>query len=289
MELFLSVVYSGLLLGGTYALVALGLALVFGAMKIINLSHGELVVLAAYIAYTVEARTGVNPMYAIPLAVVVVCVCNLIVYLLISRIRHDRELNSLLLTYGLGVVLTNSMLLIWSADLRSTSSEWMQEAASMGPFSSMRSELIAFVISGALMLVLWRWLSKSWYGRAVRAVSSNREAAALMGINPFRAELVSFLVAGLLASFAGVSIYSSQVIQPALGPHLTITAFIITVLAGVGSIHGVFIGAVLLGVSEALTTVFLSSSMRELSGMVILILVLFMLPNGLFGATARRG
>ncbi|WP_426192786.1 branched-chain amino acid ABC transporter permease [Massilia sp. DWR3-1-1] len=288
-ELILQALYSGLLQGGSYALIALGLALVFGTMKVINLAHGELVLLAAYIAYAVESGLGLGPMFAIPIALVVVCIAAVLVYSVVSRIKQDREINSLILTYGIGVILTNLILLIWHADVRSTSSTWLQEAFVVGPLYSMRSELIFFGVSIVLMVALWWWLSRSWYGRAVRAVSSNRDAAKLMGIDPGRTELVSFIVAGVLAAFAGVALFSYGVIQPAYGGALTVKAFIITVLAGVGSIPGVLLGAILLGVAEALTVTLASSALQELAGMGLFLLVLFVMPNGLFGAARRRG
>lgn len=288
-DLILQSLYSGVLMGGAYALVALGLALVFGAMRVINLAHGELVLLAAYIAYSFESRLGINPVFAIPLAIPVVCAAAAAAYYLVSRIRQDRELNSLILTYGLGIILTNAVLLVWSADVRSTNSPWLQDSVSIGSVISMRSEVLSFGISVVLMGVLWWWLSRSWYGRAVRAISSNRDAAKLMGINPGRIELVTFLVAGVLASCAGVSIYASSAIQPSIGEALTVKAFIITVLAGVGSIPGVLLGAMLLGIAEALTVTLYSSAMQELTGMVLFLLVLYVLPNGLFGVARRRG
>lgn len=289
MELIAQALYSGLLQGGSYALIALGLALVFGTMRIINLAHGELVLLAAYIAHTVESKLGLGPVAAIPIALVVVCAASSAVYFTVSRIKADREINSLILTFGIGVIVTNLILLAWSADVRSTSSSWLQEAFVVGPLYSMRSELLFFGVSLLLMGGLWWWLSRSWYGRAVRAVSSNRDAAKLMGIDPGRTELVSFIVAGILAAFAGVALFSYGVIQPAYGAALTVKAFIITVLAGVGSIPGVLLGAVLLGVAEALTVTLASSALQELAGMALFLLVLFVLPNGLFGAARRRG
>jgi branched-chain amino acid transport system permease protein len=288
-DLILQALYSGLLQGGSYALIALGLALVFGTMRVINLAHGELVLLAAYIAYSVESGLGWNPAWAIPIALVVVSLTSAGVYGIVSRIKKDREINSLILTFGIGVILTNLILLVWKADVRSTSSSWLQEAFVVGPLYSMRSELIFFVVALLLMGGLWWWLSRSWYGRALRAVSSNRDAAKLMGIAPGRTELASFIVAGMLAAFAGVALYSYGVIQPAYGGALTVKAFIITVLAGVGSIPGVLIGAVLLGVTEALTVTLASSALQELAGMTLFLLVLFVMPNGLMGASRRRG
>jgi len=288
-DLILQAVYSGLLQGGSYALIALGLALVFGAMKVINLAHGELVLLAAYIAYTVESKLGWNPLTAIPVAVIVVTITSALLYFVVGKIRTNREINSLTLTYGVGVILTNLVLMIWSADVRATSSSWMQEAFVVGELYSMRSEVLFFGVSIVLIVALWWWLSRSWYGRAVRAVSSNRDAAKLMGINPGKTELVSFVVAGILAAFAGVALFSYGVITPAYGSVLTVKAFIITVLAGIGSIPGVLIGAVLLGVAESLTVTLASSALQELAGMGLFLLVLFVMPNGLFGAARRRG
>src|SRR4029453_1565700 len=286
-ELVLQALWSGVLTGSSYALIALGLALIFGTMKIINLAHGELVLLAAYIAYTCESAWGASPLLAIPAAIVIVCVATALTYLLVSRIHRNRELNSLLLTYGIGVMLTNGMLLLWKADIRSTKSAWLQDAVVLGPFYSMRSEVVFFGVSLALIAALWWWLTRTWAGRAVRAVASNRDAAKLMGIDPHRVELISFLVAGLLAAFAGAAIFSVGVIQPGLGISLTIKAFVITVLAGMGSVPGVLVGALLLGLTESLTTTFFSSALQELAGMVLFLFVLFALPNGLFGTRWR--
>lgn len=288
-ELILQALYSGLLVGGVYALIALGLALTFGTMRVINLAHGELVLLAAYMAYVVESRLQLNPVFAVPLAVLVVCACSALVYLLVDRIRKNRELNSLMLTFAIGIVITNAVLLIFSGDVRSTGSPLLQDAIQIGRLFSMKSELGAFVVSLVLVLALWQWLSRSWYGRAVRAVSSNRDAAKLMGINPAKTELISFVVAGALAACAGVALYASSVVQPSLGHALTVKAFIITVLAGVGSVPGVLAAALLLGVTEAMTVTLWSSALQELVGMTLFLIVLLVLPNGLFGSARRRG
>ncbi len=288
-ELVPQAVFSGVLVGSVYALVALGLALAFGAMRIINMAHGELVLLAAYMAYLVESRLGLNPWASIPLALVVVVATSWIIFKVIGRIRAHRELNSLILTFAVGIILTNAILLVFASDVRSTASTILQDAVSFGNLFAMKGEIVAFGVSLVLMALLWWWLKKSWYGRAVRAVSSNRDAAALMGIDPARIETAAFLVAGALATFAGVALYTINVVQPADGHAYTIKAFIVTVLAGVGSIPGVFLGALLLGVTEALTVTLASSALQELTGMVLFLLVLFFLPNGLFGASARRG
>ncbi len=207
-ELVPQALYSGVLNGGSYALIALGLALVFGTMKIINLAHGEMVLLAAYVAYSCEKAWGASPLVTIPLAIAVVCVAMVATYSLVSRIKSDREINSLLLTFGIGIILTNAILLVWTSDVRSTKSAWLQEPVVLGPLYSVRGEILFFGIGAGLIAALWWWLRRTWYGRALRAVASDRDAARLMGIEPRAIELVSFVVAGLLAAVAGVAIYA---------------------------------------------------------------------------------
>jgi branched-chain amino acid transport system permease protein len=288
-DLLLLALYSGLLTGGLYAMTALGLSLVFGAMRIVNLAHGELVLLAAYIAFTVETSLHWSPLLALPFSMVVVCVASLGLQVLVGRLKKDRELASLLLTYGVGIIITNAILVAWGADIHSSGSDWMADAVSIGPLISTRGEFLSLVINVALTVAVWWWLARSWHGRAVRAASSNPEAAKLMGINPHLVEALSFLAAGALASVAGVALYITSVVQPHVGGTLTVKAFIVTVLAGVGSIPGLFIAAVLVGITEALTVAFVGSALRELAGMVLFLVVLLVLPGGLFGRLQRRG
>jgi branched-chain amino acid transport system permease protein len=284
LPLTLQALYSGLLIGGSYALIALGLALVFGTMRLINLAHGELVLLAAYIAYEMERGHGINALAAIPVAMVIVGMVALMTYAAIARLRRDRELNSLILTFGLALVLSNLILIRWSADIRSTANGWFQEGVVIGgTLFSARSEILFFLVGAVVLAVVYLWLARTWSGRALRAVASNREAATLMGINPARVEALSFAIAGLLASIAGVALYTTSVVYPALGDALTVKAFVITVLAGLGSVPGVIVGAVMLGVAESLTATYLKPSLQELVAMVIFLAVLFVKPSGLFG------
>ncbi|MCR6631462.1 MAG: branched-chain amino acid ABC transporter permease [Magnetospirillum sp.] len=289
-ELLAQSSFSGVLAGAYYALIALGLALVFGTMRVINLAHGELVLLAGYVAYAAESRLGLDPLASVPLAVVVVGLTSVAVYALLSRIRKDRELNSLILTFGIGVIMTNAILMIWSADIHSTTVPWYHDATILADtLFAMQAELLFAVFGIVLVAGVWWWLEKTWYGRALRAVASNRDAAKLMGINPQMTEVLSFSVAGLLATVAGIAIFTGKVIQPSLGHHLTIKAFIITVLAGMGSVPGVLLGALLLGIVESLTVTLASSALQELAGMVLFLVVLLIMPSGLFGRARRRG
>lgn len=284
LDLTLQAIYTGLLSGGFYALIASGIALIFGTMKVINLAHGELVLLAAYIAYVVENQLGINPLLALPFAMAVVIASSLATFYLTNQIKKDRELNSLILTFGLGIILTNSILMTWSADIFSTNEGWFFESVVIvDTFYSMRSEVVTSIVSVISVAGLYWWLNHTWHGRAIRAVSSHRDAAKLMGINPKNAELWAWGVAGLLATIAGLMLFTSQVIHPPLGHSLTIKAFIITVLAGMGSIRGLLVAAILIGLIESLTTTYFQSSLSELASMGLFLIVLVVLPSGLFG------
>ncbi|MGE4278788.1 MAG: branched-chain amino acid ABC transporter permease [Magnetospirillum sp.] len=246
--------------------------------------------LAAYVAYSAENKLHLDPLASLPLAVAVVGLTSIAVYGLLSRIKKDRELNSLILTFGLGVIMTNAILMIWSADIHSTSVPWHHDAIILADLLFAMNSEVFFGVAGLVVVAgLWWWLEKTWYGRALRAVASNRDAAKLMGINPQFTEILSFAVAGLLASVAGIAIYSAKVIQPSLGHHLTVKAFIITVLAGMGSVPGVLLGGMLLGIVENLTVTLASSALQELAGMVLFLVVLLVMPSGLFGRVRRRG
>lgn len=290
MDLLLPAIFTALTIGAVYALIALGLALVFGAMKIINLAHGELVLLAAYIGYMFESQWGYNPYLAIPVAFLVVGLIACLIFILLNRITRQRELNSLIFTYSFGIIITNAILIIARNEPRMSAEmqETVEPLLAIDIFATY-SQLIALVLAILLMLVLWLWLKNSWYGRAVRSVTSNRNAAKLMGINPVRTELVSFVIGALLATVAGIALYTFQPITPGLGHMLTIKAFIITVLAGIGSIPGVLIGSILLALAQTMTESYFNASFANMVSMLLFLAVLIFLPNGLFGKTQRRG
>lgn len=287
-DLILQAVFSGLLVGAYYALIAMGLAIVFGAMKIINVAHGDLVLLGGFMAYVAEQKLHINPVLAIPLSAVVVCIVASLVYSLVSRIREDRELNSLILTFGLAIVFSNLFLILFSADIRSSNNAWFQDAVVLGDVLYSSNAQLCTLFGGlSATLLVWLWLSRSRYGTAIRAVSSYREAAMLMGINPRTAEILSFLLAALLATVAGVAVYATAVIYPAAGHDVTIKAFVITVLAGLGSIPGILLASMLIGVAEALTVTLASSALQDLVGFGLFLVVLVFRPAGLFKSAER--
>lgn len=290
MDLLLPAIFTALTIGAVYALIALGLALVFGAMKIINLAHGELVLLAAYIGYLFESQWGFNPYLSIPAAFALVGAIACLIFILLNFITKQRELNSLIFTYSFGIIIINAILIIARNEPRMSAKmqETVEPLLAVDIFATY-SQIIALVLSVIFMGALWLWLKNSWYGRAVRAVTSNRNAAKLMGINPTRTELISFVLAALLATVAGIALFTFQPLTPSLGHMLTIKAFIITVLAGIGSIPGVLVGAILLALAQTLTESYFNASFANMVAMLLFLAVLIFLPNGLFGRAQRRG
>ncbi len=280
-------VLSGVLEGGNYALYALGLAFVFGILRVINLAHGELLVLGGYVAYWLLRTAGVGPLAALPPAALVPAAAAYAAHrLLLGRIRAAAELNTLILTFGVGIFLANLFLQLWSADLRSIDVPWAQRPVGLGGIFAGAGEIAAFAVSVCGVLSLHAFLARTRAGRAVRATAIDRDAAALSGIDVERVDRWAFAAGGALAGLGGPLLGMVSHLSPGAGLGVTIKAFILTVLAGVGSIPGLVAGGIVLGVGEAMTVTFVSSSVRELFGFVLFLGILVVRPSGLFGSRA---
>ncbi|MFH0787425.1 MAG: branched-chain amino acid ABC transporter permease [Pseudomonadota bacterium] len=278
---------SGLLEGGNYALFSLGLAFVFGIMQIINMAHGEFLVLGGYIAYWLLVIWGINPLLALPIAALVAGGASFLSYrVFIERIRTTVELNTLILTFGIGIFLSNLYLQLWSADIRNISVDWMEDPIQLAGICISLGETVTFIISFGAVWLLHLFLRRTKMGKAIRITAIDREAAALSGINVERVDLLAFSIGGILAGLGGPLLGMLSFVSPGTGIGITIKAFILTVLAGVGSIPGLILAGMILGVGEALTVTFVSSSFRELFGFALFLVILLVRPSGLFG---KRG
>ncbi len=275
---------SGVLEGTNYALYALGLAFVFGIMRIINLAHGELVVLGGYVAYWMLRTAGVDPLLSMPLAALVPAGAAFAVHrVFLRRVRAAAELNTLILTFGVGIFLANLFLQAWSADLRSIDAPWLQRPIGLGGIFVGTGEIAAFAVSLAAVLGLHLFLARTRTGKAVRATAIDRDAAALAGIDVERIDLLAFSAGGALAGLGGPLLGMLSHFEPGAGLAVTIKGFILTVLAGVGSIPGLIAAGIVLGVGEAATVTFVGSSCRELFGFLLFLAILVVRPAGLFG------
>ncbi len=270
--------------GANYALYCLGLAFVFGIMRIINMAHGEFLVLGGYIAYWLLVKWGLNPLPALPLAAAIAAGASLISYrTFLQRIRTTAELNTLILTFGIGIFLSNLYLQLWSADIRNIGVDWMEKPLMISGIYISLGEIITFAISFMGVLALHAFLRRTKMGKAIRVTAIDRDAATLAGINAEKVDLIAFSIGGLLAGLGGPLLGMLSFVSPGTGIHITVKAFILTVLAGVGSIPGLILAGMILGIGEAMTVTFVSSSYRELFGFVLFLVILLVRPSGLFG------
>lgn len=279
----------GILVGALYGLAAVGLALVFGVTKFLNVAHGELLMLGGYASFWLFTLWDVDPFLSLPLAIISLLVVGAVLYkLLFGRMVKLSEgakiQNTLLVGFGLSLILQNLALRLWTADTRSittlySGAVWTVLGVRL-PVVRVASMVIAFVLIVALQL----FLRRTYTGKALRATVENWEAATLMGIDIQRVYLLSFLIGAALAGVAGALVSVGYSIDPTMGMSWTLKSLVVMVLGGLGSLTGTFVGGLILGVTESATGYFLSLTYQEVVGLVLFLLVLIFRPQGLFGA-----
>ena len=278
----------GILIGALYGLAAVGLSLVFGVTKFLNVAHGELLMLGGYAGFWLFTLWGVDPFVSLPLAIVLLVVIGAIVYkFTFSRmVKLDEGAkiqNTLLVGFGLGLILQNLALRFFTADTRSITTAYSGAVWTIlgvrFPVVRVASMVIALVVIVALQL----FLRRTYTGKALRATVENWEAATLMGIDIQRVYLLSFVMGAALAGVAGCLVSVGYSIDPAMGMSWTLKSLVVMVLGGLGSFTGTFIGGLILGVTESATGYFLSLTYKEVVGLVLFLLVLVFRPQGLFG------
>ena len=280
----------GLLIGGLYGLAAAGLSLVFGVLKVLNVAHGELIMLGGYGAFWLFALAGVDPFASLVLVIPATIALGAVLYWTLFGwvVRYHEETrikNSLLIGFGLALALHAGAVRLWTADERSITTGYAGAAVEIAgitvPLVRLASLVLAFALIGGLHLLLTRWR----WGRAIRAAADDWEAALLTGIDVRRAYVLAFALGTGLAGAAGVLVSVGYSISPSIGLEWTLKALIVIVLAGLGSTFGTFAGGLVLGVAEALSATAFGGPYREVVGLVIFFVVLVARPQGLF---ARR-
>lgn len=285
MEVFVQTFVSGVLIGGIYALIGLGMALIMGVMKIINLAHGQLMMIAMYITFALFEFFHLDPYFSLLIAMPALFLIGVFLqkYLLNPLLTVDSILpeNQVLMTVGIGMVLTEIIRFIFHSDYKSVKTSYSSSAFYLGDISFNLPMFVAFGIALLLTAILFVFLLRTDLGKSVRATAQNRDAALLMGIN---AEWITVLTYGLgssLAAAAGTLLLPIYYLFPDIGGPFTLKAFVITILGGLGSTVGAIVGGVLLGVAESLGATYLSMALKDAVGMVIFLLVLIFLPGGL--------
>lgn len=289
-SIVLQLVVSGVLLGVIYALVSIGLTLIFGVSRIKNFAHGDFVMVGMYGTYLLNSRWGLDPYAALLIVGPVMFLFGLVVArFLIKPIIGAPQVAQVFATLGLGLVLQNVALFAFGADFRSASSVASGTIVRFMGISLPLPSLIAAGVALCVILGLYVFLRTSYLGKAMRAVAQDRRAAALMSINVSRIDLLTFGVGAACAGIAGTLLMPLFPVYPTVGLNLVLVAFVVVILGGLGSLWGALIGGICIGLIENLSAFFIGSEMRQMAYFAIFLLVLLFRPAGLFGVKGSEG
>ena len=284
--MFLDIIISGLISGSVYALLAVGFSIIFGAARIVNLAHTAFYMLAAYCIYFVTSKMGLHPIYGMVAAIVLVTLLGMLSYKFFLNPIREHEGAVLIATIALAMALQEIMNLIFTGSYLSVPSLVKGYLTILG-VKVFYQQLLTFCAALVVMAVIWVLLLRTKLGLAIRSTAQDREVANLMGINEARVAMITMGISVGLAAFTGAIVVPLTVLDPLMWMHPLIMMMAVVVLGGLGSLKGCFIGAYILGFSEALV-VFLVPAGAFLKGSValsIMILVLLIRPEGLFGVT----
>ncbi len=282
----LQAILNGLLTGALYALIGMGMALIFGVMRIVNFAHGAFLMLGMYATYLLFQATGLNPYFAFIASGILLFLLGYGVYWgALKPIRGESDFKQILLTLGLGLIFTDGIQLLFGADyhqinipLLSMNLHWGTQLSLNAPW------LISFGIALVLGAALYFFVMHTGLGRAARAIAQNRYAAPLMGINIHRVQAVSFGIGVAAAGVAGGLLLPVFYLYPGVGDQFTLKSFVMVVLGGMGSIQGAALAGLVLGVVESLTSLYWGNQWALAVDFVIFLLVLSLRPSGMFGS-----
>jgi len=288
MTVFLQSVLSGVLVGGVYALIGIGLTLIFGVMRVTNFAHGELLMLGMYLTWIIYTLSNgaIDPYASILIAAPLMFLWGAFLQkAFVNRILGALPQNQILLTIGLGLIMSNTVMLLFTSDYRILTTSYSSSSFVLGDLSVSVPLLYSFLITVAVTGVLYWFLLRTDTGQAIRATAQDRDAAQLMGINVRWTSMLAFGLGAALAGIAGALISPTYYIFPQVGSTFTLKAFVIVVLGGMGSVIGATLGGIIIGVTESLSAVYIASGLKELVVFVLFLALLVFKPSGLLGKT----
>jgi len=281
-------VVNGLLIGGIYALVSIGVTLIFGVVKIVNFAQGEFVMIGMYISYFLATRFGVDPLVSLVVSMPTLFLVGVLLQqFLIRRVLALGDMPQIFLTFALSLLLVNGALLLFTANYRTVQIPYTETAIHLGAIYIAVAKLIAFVVAMLLSGALWLFLHATDLGKAMRAAAQNRDVAMLMGINPDRVFCVAVGVALALAGAAGSLLMPFYPAYPMVGQVFVLMAFVAVVLGTLGNITGALIASLMMGIAESLGIQFVGADSGLIVVFVMLLLTLAIRPRGLFGGWTR--
>ena len=280
-------VLNGLTTGAVYALIALGLTLIYGVLHIINFAHGASLMLALYAVYLLKQHFGLDPYLALPILVPgMFSLGYALQRLVINRASHGKDENILLVTLGISIVMENLALLFFKSDTRTIDTAYTLTTVAVGPAMIALPKLVAFAGALVVSAVLLWIVGRTDLGRAIRAVTKEKHGAKLMGINVDHVYAMSFGIGLACLGAAACFLLPAYYVNPQVGSGFVLVAFTIVVLGGMGSFTGALVGGLLIGVVESLGGLYLGESLGQIGIFAIFIAVLLFRPQGLFGAKA---
>jgi branched-chain amino acid transport system permease protein len=280
----IQLIINGLLLGGMYALISIGLTLIFGVLEIINFAHGEFLMLGMYASYWLFQLYGIDPYLSLLIVLPVFFFIGLAIQrIAIQPILTAPALNQIFMTVGLSLVLQNVALFFWTADYRTVQTPYSAVTLKTSGLLISFPRLVAFFLAIGTIAALLIFLKKTYTGKAIRALAQERRAAMLMGINVYRTYQIAFGIGIACVGAAGAMLIPVYFVFPTVGTLFVLIAFVVVILGGYNSLIGALIGGLIIGVVEALSGFFISPHLKEAIYFVIFILILLFRPAGLFG------
>ncbi len=286
-EILLQALVNGVLIGGIYSLVSIGLTLIFGVVHIVNFAHGEFLMMGMYLTYWLWNLTRMDPVATALVSMPALAAFGLLLYrTLIRRVLDAPDLAQIFLTVGVSLVLQNLALLLFTANYRSVTVAYATTAFRLGGVSFSVARLIAFVVALLLSLAVGVFLSRTDLGRAMRAVAQDREAAVLLGIDTHRIYGLALALGAALVGAGGSVIMPYFYVFPTVGASFVLMAFVVVIMGGLGNVTGAFLGGIIMGVAESFGILFVGGHAGIMVAFLVLILVLILRPQGLL-APAR--
>jgi branched-chain amino acid transport system permease protein len=281
---FLQLTINGLLQGGIYSLISIGLTLIFGVTRIVNFAHGEFLMLAMYATFFLFQFVGIDPYLSLLIVTPLLFVLGLCSErLVIHPILNAPSFMQIFATVGLSIALQNAALFFWTADYRSVKTTYAGMMVPAGEFLISFARLMAFWAAVVISYGVFLYLKKTYTGKAIRAVAQNRTAATLMGINIRQIYFFTFGLGTALVGIAGALLMPIYYVFPTVGGFFVLTAFVVVVLGGLGNMTGAFIGGLVIGLVESYSGFYGATQLKEAVYFVIFILVLLLKPSGFYG------
>lgn len=284
MDVTAQLILNGIMLGSMYAIIAVGLTLIFGIVRVVNFAHGEFLMVGMYAVYLFNKHMGLHPyVSAVPVVVLLFLLGALIQRFIIQKLLNADEHIQIFATVGLSTALINLALLLFGADLYSVNAPAARQPVPLGGFNVLSGHIVIFCAALALVAGLHMFMQRTALGRAIRATAQNRYAAQLMGVKVERIYIISFGLGAACVGLASALIMPLYPVSPTIGTYFVLTAFVVVVLGGMRSMYGAFFGAIIIGIVDSLSGYYIAPDLKEVVYFAIFILILIFKPTGLFG------